>query len=61
MIEPVKCPICGRRLFDREGSLMGCISIKCPVCKKVSRLQLEKVSIKRALKCSAAIPSNGVN
>ncbi|WP_025436221.1 hypothetical protein [Peptoclostridium acidaminophilum] len=47
MTEQVNCPVCGRRLFDKEGTVIGAISIKCPHCRKVARLQLEKQPMKR--------------
>jgi len=60
MTEQVNCPVCGRRLFDKEGAVIGAISIKCPHCRKVARLQLEKQPLKRTLRRNIAIPSNGV-
>lgn len=32
---PVKCPCCGRRLFDMKRETDGIISIKCDQCKAV--------------------------
>lgn len=60
MTEQVNCPVCGRRLFDKDEDTMGGISIKCPHCRKVARLQLEKQPTKRTLRRNIAIPSNGV-
>jgi endogenous inhibitor of DNA gyrase (YacG/DUF329 family) len=37
----VKCPICGHRLFDKEREAKGKISIKCPLCRKISTVNLE--------------------
>jgi len=42
MAEQVKCPICGRRLFDLEESSVGSIAIKCTQCRNVLRVRLEK-------------------
>lgn len=36
----VKCPICGRRLFDKESEAKGTISIKCPHCRKITTVNL---------------------
>lgn len=36
----IKCPNCGRRLFDNAGA-SGVIEIKCPKCKTVSRITLK--------------------
>ena len=36
----VKCPDCGARVCDVIKGTKGCIEIKCPECKKVSRIKL---------------------
>ena len=41
MREQVKCPICGRRLFDKEERSTGLISIKCTQCKQIAEVKLE--------------------
>lgn len=43
MSEQVKCPICGRRLFDLEGDSIGLIAIKCMQCKQITKLHLAKL------------------
>lgn len=42
MREQVKCPLCGRRLFDVEENATGVISIKCIQCKQVAQAKLDK-------------------
>lgn len=42
MFKRVSCPKCGHRLFDKKGNVEGAISIKCPHCRKVSEIHLEK-------------------
>ena len=37
-----KCPKCGRRLLDYEPCTTGKIEIKCPKCKEVILLELNK-------------------
>lgn len=61
MIQQVKCPICGHRLFDKEENAQGVISIKCSYCRKIAKVKLEKSLIKNAMEYSAYIPSNGTN
>ncbi len=34
------CPNCGWRLFDKVSPTSGTISIKCPQCKKVVKINL---------------------
>jgi DNA-directed RNA polymerase subunit RPC12/RpoP len=41
--EQVKCPVCGRRLFDIEGHSTGLIAIKCMHCKQIAKLQLANI------------------
>lgn len=36
----IKCPNCGRRLFDNAGA-SGEVEIKCPKCKTISRINLK--------------------
>lgn len=43
MQEQVKCPVCGRRLFDIEEHSTGLIEIKCMHCKQIAKLQLAKI------------------
>ena len=42
MVEQVKCPRCGRRLFDKERGSKGAIVIKCSHCRK-HKLKLEQL------------------
>ena len=44
MVEQVKCPRCGRRLFDKERGSKGAIVIKCSHCRKIAKLKLEQTS-----------------
>jgi DNA-directed RNA polymerase subunit RPC12/RpoP len=48
MVEQVKCPRCGRRLFDKERGSKGAIVIKCSHCRKIAKLKLEQTSGKGA-------------
>ncbi|PRR84557.1 hypothetical protein [Clostridium vincentii] len=41
MGQQVKCPLCGKRLFDVEDDATGVISIKCIQCKHVAQVRLE--------------------
>lgn len=41
MVEQVKCPRCGRRLFDKEKGSKGAIFIKCTHCRIIAKLKLE--------------------
>lgn len=44
MEEVVKCPSCGKRIFDLECQGKTLIKIKCPHCKKVVKIErCEKV------------------
>lgn len=45
MPEVVKCPHCGQRLFDLEAGGRAVINIKCPKCKKVSKMELNNKRI----------------
>ena len=56
MSEAVKCPSCQRRLFDKDESTCGAIEIKCPACRKVIKIRLERGIEKKIHK---TIPSNG--
>ncbi|NTW70644.1 MAG: hypothetical protein HGA49_00160 [Eubacteriaceae bacterium] len=58
MSETVKCLSCGRRLFDIDEETVGGVSIKCPNCRKVSNIKLEKG--KKTYRNNSAILSNGV-
>ncbi len=60
MVEQVKCESCGRRLFDKDEEAMGGISIKCPGCRMVLKIKLEKGKGRKTYKSLSAIPSNGV-
>lgn len=40
MPEKVKCPLCGKRIFDAAKGMKGEIEIKCPHCHKVVKIQL---------------------
>lgn len=35
-----KCPICGRRIFDKITPASGLIQIKCPGCRQVITVDL---------------------
>ena len=41
MNEQVKCPNCGRRLFDKDENSTGQLEIKCTQCKRVIKIILE--------------------
>jgi len=56
MSEAVKCPSCQRRLFDKLEDTSGAIEIKCPACRKVIKIRLERGVEKKTYK---SIPSNG--
>lgn len=43
MKRQVKCPICGRRLFDITDEPKGKIEIKCTQCKQISEIELEEI------------------
>lgn len=44
----VPCPYCtNTRLFDSKESAVGIIEIKCPQCKEIIEIDLEKVNRKR--------------
>ncbi|MCH4013845.1 MAG: hypothetical protein LKE64_05910 [Solobacterium sp.] len=36
----IKCPCCGRRLFDMRTDTQGAISIKCSRCKTVMAVRM---------------------
>lgn len=38
----VSCPKCGRRVMDKTEDAKGVIEIKCPHCKSVVKIQLDK-------------------
>lgn len=41
----VHCPQCGnKRLFDNISALYGTIEIKCPECRQVVAIDLERVT-----------------
>ena len=42
MLKQVKCPGCKTRLFDTEEGASGPIHIKCPVCKRINKIKLER-------------------
>lgn len=42
MSEQVKCRRCGRRLFDKDDDAEGGISIKCPNCRNILKIKLQK-------------------
>lgn len=42
MAEQVKCPICGRRLFDIEEPSAGLIAIKCSQCRNILQVRLDR-------------------
>lgn len=39
-IAAVRCPICNKRIMDIERGTKGSIQVKCPNCKKVSRISV---------------------
>lgn len=45
MTEIVKCPYCRQRLFDLEAESIVVVSIKCPKCKKVSKIERNSKAI----------------
>jgi hypothetical protein len=38
----VKCPLCGKRIFDTSEDTKGEIEIKCKSCNKVAKVILGK-------------------
>ena len=34
-----KCPVCGKRIFDIKGQMIGSIEIKCPHCRKTVMIE----------------------
>ena len=52
LVEQVKCPSCGRRLFDKEVGSTGGIAIKCPICRNVCRVKLGKEKERRMVRNS---------
>jgi phage FluMu protein Com len=41
MNEQVKCPVCGRRLFDKGEDSSGQLEIKCMQCKRILKIRLD--------------------
>ena len=39
MQEIVKCPYCYQRLFDLEADGSAVVTIKCPKCKKIIKIE----------------------
>lgn len=40
----VHCPYCkNKRLFDIEYGAIGTVKIKCPICKNIVDIKLEKI------------------
>ncbi|MDD4753775.1 MAG: hypothetical protein PHT78_11120 [Desulfitobacteriaceae bacterium] len=60
MAEQVKCQNCGRRLFDKDEDAMGEIFIKCPNCRNVLSIKLNR-EVKKTKRNNCAIPSKGVS
>ena len=42
VLKQVKCPVCKARLFDTEEGASGPVYIKCSVCKKITKIKLER-------------------
>ena len=40
----VSCPKCGKRVMDKTEDAKGVIEIKCPHCKSVVKIQLDKAN-----------------
>ena len=40
----VSCPKCGKRVMDKTENAKGVIEIKCPHCKSIVNIQLDKAS-----------------
>jgi|LFRM01.2.fsa_nt_gb endogenous inhibitor of DNA gyrase (YacG/DUF329 family) len=38
----VKCPLCGKRIFDTSQDAKGEIEVKCKNCNKVVKITLNK-------------------
>lgn len=57
MREQVRCPICGRRLFDIEGNATGVIDIKCIQCKQVAQVRLDKSNYNNLKKLDSCVSS----
>lgn len=45
-----KCPICGRRIFDKITPTSGFIEMKCPGCRQVITIDLSYRITKRKSK-----------
>ena len=37
----IRCPQCGKRVFDVVGKTYGKINIKCPHCKRLVSIKLK--------------------
>lgn len=44
----VKCPLCGRRIFDIKKGTKGSILIKCPSCRVISEVNVSFRMINRS-------------
>ena len=40
----VSCPKCGKRVMDMIDGAKGVIEIKCPHCKSVVKIQLDRAN-----------------
>ena len=40
----VSCPKCGKRVMDKIDGAKGVIEIKCPHCKSVVKIQLDRAN-----------------
>lgn len=38
----IKCPNCGRRVFDANGNCSGDILIKCHKCHKIVKIPIDE-------------------
>lgn len=38
----VSCPKCGKRVMDKIEGASGIVEIKCPSCRQVVRIELDK-------------------
>lgn len=50
----INCPLCKKRIMDKIGEVTGTVEIKCPHCKKIVKVRLDRAdngSIRYRLIC----------
>lgn len=60
MEHQVRCPMCGRRLFDIDKKVSGQITIKCSICKSITQVIIKGGVIDTKEVGTSLIPSKGV-